>query len=113
MSDVEGRAAIREVGREMRALFLEPIRWERQLLREELRQLSRSDFLPGADETARQRVHAVVALFGEMPRTVFTGSEAPRHTRRRVKLTDAELRLLGDASLTVAEDPRQSDTELL
>jgi integrating conjugative element protein (TIGR03761 family) len=113
MSDEEGRAAIREVGREMRALFLEPIRWERHLLREELRQLSRSDFLPGADEPARQRVRGAVALFGEVPRKVFTGVEAPRHTRRRVKLTEAELRLLEQASLTAAEDSRQPDTELL
>ncbi len=113
MSDGEGRAAIREVGREMRALFLEPIRWERQLLREELRQLSRSDFLPGAEETAHQRVRAMVALFGEVPRSVFTGVEVPRHTRRRVKLSDAELRLLGEASLTAADDLRQPDTELL
>ena len=113
MSDDEGRAAIREVGRELRALFLEPIRWERHLLREELRQLSRSDFLPGADEAAHQRVRAVVALFGEVPRKVFTGVVAPRHTRRRVKLSEAELRLLEQASLTVAEEPRQADTELL
>jgi integrating conjugative element protein (TIGR03761 family) len=113
MSDDEGRAAIREVGRELRALFLEPIRWERHLLREELRQLSRSDFLPGADELAHQRVRAVVALFGEVPRKVFTGAQAPRHTRRRVKLSEAELRLLEQASLTAAEDMPQSDTELL
>ena len=113
MSDEEGRAAIREVGREMRALFIEPIRWERHLLREELRQLSRSDFLPGADETARHRVRAVVVLFGEVPRNIYTGAEAPRHTRRRVKLTDAELRLLQQASLTAAEDSPQPDTELL
>jgi hypothetical protein len=112
MSDDEGRVAIREVGRELRALFLEPIRWERHLLREELRQLSRSDFLPGAKELARQRVRAVVALFGEVPRKVFTGAVAPRHTRRRVKLSEAELRLLEQASLTAAEEP-QSDTELL
>ena len=105
--------AIREVGREMRALFLEPIRWERYLLREELRQLSRSDFLPGADELARLRVRAAVALFGEVPRKVFTGADAPRHTRRRVKLTDADLRLLEQASLTAVEDSRQPDTELL
>jgi integrating conjugative element protein (TIGR03761 family) len=104
MSDDEGRAAIREVGRELRALFLEPIRWERHLLREELRPLSRSDFLPGADELAHQRVRAVVALFGEVPRKVFTGAQAPRHTRRRVKLSEAELRLLEQASLTAAED---------
>ena len=113
MSDDEGRAAIREVGRELRALFLEPIRWERQLLREELRQLSRSDFLPGADEAAQRRVRAVVALFGEVPRKIFTGAVAPRHTRRRVKLSEAELRLLEEASLTAVEDSSQSDTELL
>ena len=113
MSDDEGRAAIREVGRELRALFLEPIRWERHLLREELRQLSRSDFLPGADALAQQRVRAVVALFGEVPRKVFTGAQAPRHTRRRVKLSEAELRLLEQASLTAVEDSPQSDTELL
>ncbi|TAK46418.1 MAG: TIGR03761 family integrating conjugative element protein [Betaproteobacteria bacterium] len=113
MSDEEGRVAIRVVGREMRALFLEPIRWERHLLREELRPLSRSDFLPTADEMARQRVRAMVALFGEVPRKVFTGAETPRHTRRRVKLTNAELRLLEQASLTAAEGPQQPDTELL
>jgi len=113
MSDEEGRVAIRVVGREMRALFLEPIRWERYLLREELRQLSRNDFLPGADKTALQRVRAVVALFGEVPRRIFTGAEAPRHTRRHVKLTEAELRLLERASLTAAEVPQQPDTELL
>ena len=113
MSDEEGRLAIRVIGREMRALFLEPIRWERNLLREELRQLSRSDFLPSADEVARRRVHAAVALFGEVPRKVFTGAEAPRHTRRRVKLTEAELRLLQEASLTAAVVPQQSDMELL
>lgn len=113
LSDVEGRAAIRELGREMRALFLEPIRWERHLLREELRELSRNDFLSGADEAARKRVRAVVALFGEVPRKVFTGAKAPRHTRRRVKLTGLELRLLEQASLTAAEDSRQPDTELL
>jgi integrating conjugative element protein (TIGR03761 family) len=113
MSDEEGRIAIRIVGREIRARFLEAIRWERNLLREELRQLSRSDFLPSADATARQRVRAVVALFGEVPRRVFTGAAAPRHTRRRTKLTDAELRLLEQASLTAGEVSPQSDSELL
>lgn len=113
MSDEEGRIAIRGVGREIRALFLEAIRWERNLLREELRQLSRSDFMPSADATARQRVRAVVALFGELPRKVFTGAQAPRHTRRRAKLSDAELRLLEQASLTAGEESPQSDAELL
>lgn len=113
IGDEEGRAAIRELGRDMRALFLEPIRWERYLLREELRQLSRSDFLPGAGEDAAKRVKAAVGLFGEVPRKVFTGAEAPRHTRRRVKLTAAELQLLERASLSVPSEPVQPDTGLL
>lgn len=113
MSDNEGRTAIREVGRKMRALFLEPIRWERHLLCEELRPLSRNDFLTGADEAARKRVMAAVALFGEVPRKVFIGAEKPRHTQRRVKLTNLEMRLLRQASLTIAEDMEEPDTELL
>ena len=113
LSDEEGRVAIRQVGRKLRALFLEPIRWERYLLREELRPLSRNDFLPGADESARKRVRAAVALFGEVPRKVFTGVDAPRHSQRRVKLSEAELRLLEQVSLIAAEEQQQPDTELL
>jgi integrating conjugative element protein (TIGR03761 family) len=100
MSDEAGRADIRAVGRGLRALFLEPIRWERNLLREEMLPLSRRDFLPGADEAARQRVRAAVALFGEVPRKVFTGEEAPRHSQRRITPTAAELRLMQKVSLS-------------
>jgi integrating conjugative element protein (TIGR03761 family) len=99
MSDAAGRAEIRIIGRQLRGLFLEPIRWERHLLREEILPLSRRDFLPGADEPARQRVSAAVALFGELPRKIFTGEEAPRHSQRRVTPTAAELRLMQEVSL--------------
>jgi integrating conjugative element protein (TIGR03761 family) len=109
LSDTEGRAAIRAVGRTLRALFLEPIRWERHLLREELRPLSRNDFLPSADTQAGQRVRAAVALFGEVPASVFTGADVPRHTQRRTPLTEAELRLLTQVSTALAEDFGQSD----
>ncbi len=108
LSDTDGRAAIREVGRGLRRLFLEPIRWERNLLREEMLPLGRRDFLPGADEAARQRVLAAVALFGEVPRGVFTGAEAPRHSQRRTTPTAAELRLLQQASLTIDMLPEQA-----
>jgi integrating conjugative element protein (TIGR03761 family) len=101
MSDDDGRAAIREIGRGLRALFLEPIRWERQLLREEMLPLSRRDFLPSADDAARQRMHIAVALFGEVPRAVFTGDDAPRHSQRRVTPTAAELRVLKEVSLSI------------
>jgi integrating conjugative element protein (TIGR03761 family) len=105
LSDDDGRAAIREIGRRLRALFIEPIRWERALMREEMLPLSRADFLPGADEAARLRVQAAVSLFGELPRSVFTGEEAPRHTQRRITPTAAELRLLREASLSPMAEP--------
>jgi integrating conjugative element protein (TIGR03761 family) len=105
LSDEGGRVAIREIGRGLRALFMEPIRWERFLLREEMLPLSRSDFLACADDAARQRMHAAVTLFGEVPRAVFTGDQAPRHSQRRVTPTAAELRLLRQASLSIDTQP--------
>jgi integrating conjugative element protein (TIGR03761 family) len=105
LSDADGRAAIRAIGRGLRALFLEPIRWERNLLRDEMLPLSRRDYLPGADDAARQRVRAAVALFGEVPRAVFTAAEAPRHSQRRVTPTAAELRLLQQVSLNIDAQP--------
>jgi integrating conjugative element protein (TIGR03761 family) len=113
LSDDEGRAAIRTIGRPLRALFLTPIRWERALLSEALRPLTRSDFLPGADEAAGKRVKAAVAVFGEVPRAVFTGAEAPRHSRRRVRLSDAELKLLEQASLGADSNAAPNEGALL
>lgn len=113
LSDAQGDAAIKAVGKSLRGLFTAPIRWERHLLHEQLRPLSRSDFLPGADESARKRVRAATALFGEVSRAVFTGAEVPRHTQRRVRLSEAELRLLQVAPLSLDETRVQSEAELL
>jgi integrating conjugative element protein (TIGR03761 family) len=94
MTDDEGRKLIREVTRRIRGVFETPVRFERYLIRQELRDLSRSDWLPGADAEAGKRVKAVAGIFGEVPKAVFTGSVAPRHTRRRVNLSEQELALL-------------------
>jgi integrating conjugative element protein (TIGR03761 family) len=116
LSDHDGHAAIREIGRSLRALFTESIRWERLLLREEMLPLSRRDFLPSADDVGRQRMHIAVTLFGEMPRTVFTGDEAPRHSQRRIRPTEAELRMLRHVSLSIdaqAQPPEPVAGQLL
>lgn len=94
MTDDEGRKLTREVTRRIRGVFETPVRFERYLIRQELRDLSRSDWLPGADAEAAKRVKAVTGIFGEVPKAVFTGSVAPRHTRRRVNLSEQELVLL-------------------
>ncbi len=99
MSDDQGRIEMRAVTRRVLALFMQMVRFERYLMRPELRDLSRRDFVPGADEMAGKRVLAVRELFGEVPKEVFTGVIKPRHSRRRVYLSEAELRLLEDVAL--------------
>ena len=110
LSDGDGRAAIREIGRGLRALFLQPLHWERILLREVMLSLSRHDFLPGADDAARRRRSIAVSLLGEVPRAVFTGDEAPRHSQRRVIPTATELRLLREASLSMDALPEPAES---
>jgi integrating conjugative element protein (TIGR03761 family) len=94
MTDDEGRQMIREATRKIRGVFETPVRFERYLIRPELRNLSRADWLPGSDEEAAKRVKAVTGIFGEVPKEVFTGAVGPRHSRRRVNLSEQELNLL-------------------
>lgn len=100
LSDQEVYQQTYTMTRACRSLFEEVVYFQRYLLRDELRPLSRSDFLPTADEEARKRVQAVVGIFGELPREVFNGAVVPRHSRRRVNLSAEELRLLNEVPLT-------------
>ena len=113
LSDAEGWQAVWDVEREMRALFLEPIRWERVLVRDEMLPLGRADFLPSADDDAKKRVKAAVALFGQVPREIFTGQVLPRHTKRHTRRSEAELRLLREVPLTVVDEKEADEAELL
>jgi hypothetical protein len=109
LNDHEGRSLIFSYTRRLRGMFEEPVRFERWLMRDGLRPLSRHDFLPAAEPAARKRVQAAMALFGPVPRDVFTGARRPRHSRRRVELTAQELKLLQDADLSWS--PATGDAE--
>ena len=100
LSDKEVYEQTYSMTRACRSLFEEVVYFQRYLLRDELRVLSRSDFLPNADDEARKRVQGVVGIFGELPREVFNGAVVPRHSRRRVNLSQEELRLLNEVPLT-------------
>lgn len=113
LPDHEGRSLIFSYTRRLRGMFEEPARFQRWLLREELRPLSRHDFLPAAEEEARKRVQAVVALFGPVPRDVFTGARAPRHSKRWVELTVQEFKLLQEADLTWSPAAGDADESTL
>lgn len=113
MADKEGYAALYSQSRRCRSLFERVIWFQRYLMREELRPLSRADWLPSAGEEAKKRVQAAVAIFGELPREIFNGSTSPRHSRRKLDLTAEELRLLDEVPLAGAEQELEAATEAL
>ncbi len=112
MTETQGRELITGVRRSCRSAFEVAVRFERHLARPELRKLSRSDFLPHADDEARARINTVVQAYGEVPRDVFTGKQRPRHSRRRERLSEQELRLLSELKLS-ADAPAEQDTSTL
>lgn len=98
VGDLEGKEDLYQMTKRIRALFESTLPYQKYLLRDELRLLSRSDFLPGANEEAMKRVEAAVGIFGEVPRQIFTGEVRPRHSRRRADVSEAEMRLLMDVA---------------
>jgi len=98
LGDIEGKEDLYLMTKRIRALFESTLPYQKYLLREELRQLSRSDFLPGASDEARKRVEAAGGIFGEVPQPIFTGEVRPRHSRRRADVSEAEMRLLVDVA---------------
>lgn len=84
-TDAQGRKAVDAMSARLRRQFFEPVRWEKGLRREALRELCRADFLADAPAAAAARVSTAVALFGELPRAVLDRARAPRHVRRSVR----------------------------
>lgn len=105
MSDKQGYEEIFKRTRSCRRIFERVVWFQRYLMREELRPLSRADWLPGSDEQGKKRVKAAVELFGELPREVFNGDLAPRHSRRSSDVSAEELRLLNELPLA-GEEPQ-------
>lgn len=102
ISDDQERTRIREATRFIRRHFNETARFERWLMRAELRELSRADYLPGADAEAAKRIEAAAGIFGPVPSEVFAGRLVPRHSRRRLQLTEQDRKLLQQAAAELA-----------
>jgi hypothetical protein len=103
LSDKSRYDLVFKMTRECRSIFEAVVVYQRKLMRPELANLSRSDWLPMADDLAKKRVHAAVVLFGELPREVFNGTVAPKHSRRRLDISAQELRLLNEVPLAPEE----------
>ncbi len=92
MSEKDGYSAIYAFTHKVRSVFERVIWLQRYLLKEDLRTLSRVDWLPTAPDDAKKRVAAAVGIFGALLREVFNGTVAPRHSRRQRDVSAEELR---------------------
>lgn len=102
-SDDQVRQSIREMTRFIRRCFNETARFERWLLNQDLRELSRADFVKGASDDAEKRVTALTSILGPVPAEIYSGKLAPRHSRRRAELTEQDKALLKQVSQQLAE----------
>jgi len=112
-SDDQVRQVIKEVTRFIRARLNETARFERWLLNENLKDLNRRDFTELATEEGQKRREAAVGIFGPVPAEIYTGTLAPRHSRRRVSMTPADRKLLQEAGaeLAAAESAEAAEAE--
>lgn len=113
LTDAQGSDAIREVVRKGRNVFTNVVRMEALLMSQSMAQISRRDWLPGADGASRERVTAAIALLGPVPRDVMTGKVQPRHGRRRSTMTKEEQQQLHDVSLDRLDGEGASGEEAL
>lgn len=91
ISKHEATKLIFDKTRALRGHFELAARYQRFLSQDNVMALSRADFSADADAAAKTRVAIVRAEFGVVPANVFSGAVTPRHSKRRVDLTAAEL----------------------
>lgn len=82
-----------------RSLFEACIHSSRILTNENMRSLSRTDWVPGADAAAGLRIAAAKQLLGTVPQDVFTGERSPRHSLRRERLSARDRKVLQQIAL--------------
>ena len=93
-SDTQARKSIHEITRLIRKVWEDTNRFDRWLSRNEVKDLSRADFIDGADESAKKRVAFVTQMFSVVPAEIFTLQIQPKHTRRNHHDTPQERALL-------------------
>jgi integrating conjugative element protein (TIGR03761 family) len=93
IDDAEARRATFNAQNFCRSVFERVVQFQRLLSREELRPLTRADYLTTGDELAAKRLQAVTELFGVCPRDILLKERRPKHTRS-LNLSAAEFAAL-------------------
>jgi integrating conjugative element protein (TIGR03761 family) len=106
MNDTNMRNTIFEFGRKLRRYFQEITSICRIVSDERFIKLTRNDWvLADTDSEAKARVDSVVKFLGApIPSDIFTGKTVPDHGRRRVRLSDEELRFLSELAAKAEVD---------
>ena len=112
-SDVQVRQIITETTRVIRRVFNETARFDRWLMREEMKGLCRADFVPDGDPEGAKRVQFAAEVFGPCPADVYSGKLQPRHSRRRIQISQAERKLLQVVSEEMLRREREADAGAL
>lgn len=101
LADDAGLMLIRGVTRTIRGRFNEFARFERTLTRQDCSGLSRADYVlvqgdKDSDDAkaAAARISAITEVLGPVPSEVFAGTVAPKHSKRRQKLTQHDRAVL-------------------
>lgn len=112
-SDAQVRQIITETTRVIRRVFNETARFDRWLMREEMKGLCRADFVPDGDPEGAKRVQFAAEVFGPCPAEVYSGKLQPRHSRRRIQVSQAERKLLQVVSDEMLRREREADAGAL
>lgn len=105
-TDDQVRQSIAELTRFVRRCWNETARFERWLSRDEVRTLSRADFVPNGSPEAMKRVEFATGVFGTIPSEVYACSIQPSHSRRRLQITPGERKLLQAVGAELAQAER-------
>jgi hypothetical protein len=103
-SKEEARRTLLKLSSRIRSFFEFTNSATRSLMAEDMRKLSRSDWLPTADEMARIRVSKIKQALGDIPQEILSTDIQPRHHLRNTKLSEREKRLIAELSAKAIVD---------
>ena len=104
ISRAELHDALYDMKHSIRSLFDVVLKAQRTLCNDNMRPLSRTDFMrESQDAQATKRVEAAQKILGQLPEDIYNGRILPRHSMRRERITEAEQKLLDQIGRQLTE----------
>lgn len=110
-TDEQVRQAIYTLTRLIRAAWYGTERFERWLSNEQMRSMSRVDFVKEGDAAAAGRVEFATQVFGHVPSQIYTCAIQPKHSRRQRQITPEERALLTRVGEKLAQAEAVADAQ--